>query len=70
MANIDVKKLATKGAQAVCYTVGTYLLAFNLFAFKLSKGGSIYYFDKNQTWLATGAALIAIGICIKNWQKL
>lgn len=70
MANIDVTKLATKGAQTVCYSIGIYLFAFNLFAFKLSKGGSIYYLDKNQSWMATGAALITIGICIKNWKKL
>ncbi|MDH3975938.1 MAG: hypothetical protein OEV42_16815 [Deltaproteobacteria bacterium] len=70
MANIDVVKVTTRGLQAVSYILGTALLTFNLTAFKLSKGGSIYYLDKNQTWLAAGAALIALGVCIKNWQRL
>ena len=70
MANIDIKKQATKGVQAASYVVGTALLTFNLSAFKLAKGGSIYYLDKNQTWMAVGAALIALGVCIKNWQRL
>ena len=68
--NIDIKKMATKSIQAVSYVLGTVLLTFNISAFKLSKAGSIYFLDKNQTWMAIGAGLIAIGICIKNWHKL
>ncbi|MCK4824565.1 hypothetical protein KA005_52925 [bacterium] len=70
MANIDINKLAPKGVQAASYVVGTALLTFNLSAFKLAKGGSIYYLDANQTWMAVGAALIALGVCIKNWNRL
>jgi len=70
MANIDINKLATRGLQSLSYISGTALLTFNIVAFKLSKGGSIYYFDKNQTWLAIGAALIVLGICIKNWHRM
>ena len=70
MANIDVKQMATKGIQAVSYILGIALLTYNLTAFKLAKGGSIYYLDKNQTWMAVGAGLIALGVCIKNWKRM
>ena len=70
MANIDVTQMATKGIQAVSYILGTALLTYNLTAFKLAKGGSKYYLDTNQTWMAVGAGLIALGICIKNWKRM
>ena len=70
MANIDIKQMATKGVQALSYILGTALLTYNLTAFKLSKGGSIYFLDKNQTWMAIGVGLIALGVCIKNWKRM
>lgn len=71
MGNMDMNKLVVKGGQAVCYILGSALLTYNLTAFKLTKKvGALYYLDANQTWMAIGAALIALGLSIKNWNRM
>ena len=69
MANLPMQQLILKAAQAVLYIGGAMLTTFNLFAFKLTKAGSIYFRDDNQLWLAIGVAMIVAGLSIKNWNK-
>ena len=62
--------LAKKVGTAACYVLGSYLVIFNLFAFKLTKAGNLYYPDPNQHWLAGGAVLLICAWLIRNWQKI
>ena len=59
MANSTNSQLILKASQAVLYIGGAMLTTYNLFAFKLTKAGSIYFRDDNQLWLAIGIAMIA-----------
>ena len=66
----QVMKVVIKVAEVVCFTVGPTLTVFNVFAFKVTRGGSYYYLDSNQWWIALGVFLISTGLVIKNWRKL
>ncbi len=62
-------KLLLKAIQAACFTLGPTITAFNLFAFKVARGG-VYYLDSNQYWIAFGVLLISTGLVIRHWKKL
>ena len=69
MPAANMQQLGLKIAQSVLYVLGYALTVYNLFAFKLTKAGSIYYNDTNQLWLALGVGMIASAYIIRNWNK-
>jgi len=69
MTSKRTMQLVLKGIQAACFTLGPTIVAFNVFAFKVARGG-IYYLDSNQYWIAFGVLLISGGLVIRHWKKL
>lgn len=68
--NLDLKELALKLIQSVLYITGSIFIVYNITAFTIDKHGSYYFRDPNQTWLAVGVGLYAVGLVIRNWKKL
>ena len=69
MANLLNQQFILKTSQAVLYICGAALATYNLFAFKLTKAGNLYFRDDNQLWLSVGVAMIVAALVIKNWNK-
>lgn len=70
MSPVDMRKMGLKIAQAVSFILGSSLIAYNIFAFKVEKHGSYYFLDKNQLWLAIGVAVFALAMVIRRWDRL
>ena len=70
MTSKQTMQLVLKGIQAACFTLGPTITAFNVFSFKVARGGGAYYLDSNQYWIAFGVLLISAGLVIRHWKKL